>query len=121
RDGDAQQRRVVAGRAAAIRLVGLLHRALGEDGAEGVELGVQRLDARECQLGELARRGIAPAHELDLSHYPCESSLGVEHRGTLSERSALLVARLVAATALVVRGRRRRRDGPLAIALAVEP
>ena len=84
-DGDRhpQQRPVLACRSPAVGLVGRRQCAVGEDDAERVELRIERRDPGERETGQVARRDVASAHELDLACDPCECRLGVEHRGNL--------------------------------------
>ena len=56
----------VARAAARVGLVGLGQRAVGEDHAEGVDLGIGLPDAVERRLHELARRDLAGGHEARL-------------------------------------------------------
>ena len=64
RDRHAEQRPLVAGAAARVGLVGLGERALGDDHAEGVQLGVEPLDPLQVELDQLARGDLAAAHQL---------------------------------------------------------
>ena len=57
-------------------LVGLEQRALGEHLAEGVELGVEALDARQVRLDELARGDLAGAQQLGLARGAGEGQVG---------------------------------------------
>ncbi len=84
-DGDRhpEERAVLARGAPAIGLVCLGQRPVPQDGAERVQRGIERRDARQRELGQLPRRGVAPAHELRLACDSGERCLGVEHRGNL--------------------------------------
>ena len=66
-DRHAEQRPAVARARAPRRLIGLGERALGEHGAERVELGIEARDALQRVLDELARRQLTRAHELCLA------------------------------------------------------
>ena len=68
--------------------------------------GIERLDPGKREFDQLARRGVASPHELDLACDPCECSLGVEHRGNLLRLSVPRHA--------------PRRGGPLVLAGVVD-
>ena len=59
RHGDPEQQALVPGPEPGVGLVGLGHRPLGEHDAEGVELGLQALDARQALAHQLARGHVA--------------------------------------------------------------
>ena len=87
RDRDAEQRALVAAAAAAVGLVGLDQRALGEHDAEGVERGVEPRDALEARLGQLARGELAGGDQLRLAREPGVDGVGGHGHGGAGYRS----------------------------------
>jgi hypothetical protein len=53
--------------------------AVGVDGAEGVELGVERRDPAQGHLDELARGHLAAPHEVGLRRDTGERDVHVQH------------------------------------------
>ena len=79
--GTPSSGRVVAAAAAAVGLVGLDQRALGEDDAEGVERRVEPRDALEVRLGQLARGELAGGDQLRLAREPGVDGVGGHGHG----------------------------------------
>ena len=74
--GTPSSGRAVAAAAAAVGLVGLGERALGEHDAEGVERRVEPGDALEVGLGQLARGDLARRDQLGLAREAGEDGVG---------------------------------------------
>src|SRR5206468_3571152 len=81
RERDAEQRRVLAGPAARVGLIGLRDRPLRVDGRERVELAVERGDALQRELHELARRDVAGRQGLRLTGHAGPRELFVAGHG----------------------------------------
>ena len=79
--GTPSSGRRVAAAAAAVGLVGLDQRALGEDDAEGVERRVEPRDALEVRLGQLARGELAGGDQLGLAREAGEHGIGGHGHG----------------------------------------
>ena len=100
RDRDSEQRlggargELLGGR------VGLLPGALREHDAKGVQLGVERRDALQRDVDELARGDVALADQLGLARHPGEGQFaalaGGTGRGIRHPRASLVVRRLAA-------------------------
>ena len=82
RDRHAEQRRVLAGAAAAVGGVGLGERALGVHGAERVELADRSAAIRRSASSTSSRADdLAAPHEVGLRRDTGEGDVHVEHPG----------------------------------------
>ena len=81
RDRDPEQRRVVPGGPAPLRLLRLSARPLREHHPKGVQARFQAFDSLQVQLDELARGDLPGANELGLPGYPGEGDVRLRHGG----------------------------------------